>query len=379
MDNVETGSPVDSQVIDPAVIAPAEPVAPVAEPVETAPKEPKTRLETLTAAMKASKDGTLRGQHAASQPRSGGKFAGAPIAQSEIVQNQPAVEQAPQRPAMPKSLRKELEPHWNAAPQELVQAFLQRDADAEKGIVQYKTKAEQADSILKEFQPYEWILKNENATPASAIAPLLQTAAILRTGTPSQKAQLVAQTMQQYGVPFEHIASMFGGQQQGGQPAALDPSLNALYQEVNGLKQQLQTSQHSQEQFESQRALSVIEQFKSDPANVHFEAVKEKVAALLQTPNLLGQDAQFLGERDLLQRAYNTAIKLDPNLSAQIAAQQQAEAQRVAREKAQQAVNLSRGAAVQVRGSPATSSVPNIDANDRRSVIANAIAAMGQS
>ena len=386
MDNLDTGTPAtETPLPDTSAPLPAVEGAelPSIAKVDASPAGPKDRGAVLREAMQASKDGTLRGRHAINQPRQAGKFAGPPIVPAgaqQPVAGQPLAPAASQRPAMPKSLRKELEPLWNAAPAELVQAFIQRDQDAEKGITQYKSQAEQASALLNEFKPYEWILRNENATPVTAIAPLLKTAALLRTGTPAQKAQAVAQTMQQFGIPIEHIAAMFGGKApQGQSQAALDPAYSALYNEVNGLKHQFQTTLQSQQQNEEQRLKAIINQFSSDPTNSHFESVKDKVAQLLQAPALLGPNAHLMGERELLELAYKTAIKLDPTLSAQLAAQQQAEAQRIAREKAQQAVNQSRGAAVQVRGAPGAPSTPNIDANDRRSVIANAVRSMGQS
>jgi hypothetical protein len=82
----------------------------------------------------------------------------------------------------------------------------------EKGINQYKQRDAEAKAITELFQPYEWMLRNENATPATAIGPLLQTAALLRTGTPQQKSQAVAQMIQQFQIPLDQVAAYFGGE-----------------------------------------------------------------------------------------------------------------------------------------------------------------------
>jgi hypothetical protein len=267
---------------------------------------------------------------------------------------------------LPKSLKREYEPSWKLTAPELRQAIVQRELDYEKGATTWKAQTEQAAQVLDQFKPYEWILRNENTTPQQAIAPLLQTAAILRTGTPAQKAQAVAVTMRQFGIPIEHIQAMMGGAPQN---AVMDPQYNQLAQQV----QQLTQAQQNQEQQNTQRALSVIEQFAADPANQHFQTLQPRMLALLQSPDLLGQDVRFMSEREKLKLAYDTALRLDPTISTQVAAQQQADAQAKARQQAQGAVNTARAAAVQVRGAPSAAPAATVNSNDRRAVIANAL------
>lgn len=361
----ELGAPAEVTVIptEPPVTATPSAEAPSPSPADGAtakdPAKPESRRDVIERAMK---NPTNRGKHAAYQPRESGKFApGAP----QVPVSAPVVE--PDLP-MPKDLKKEVEAHWKTAAKELKEAVIQRHADYEKGVSQWKPRAEQADALLNEFKPYEWILKNEGTTPQAAIAPLLQTAAILRTGTPVQKAQAVASTMRQWGIPLEHIQQLLGQAQHG---ALLDPQYNQLAQEVQSLRQ----AQQSQEQVRQQRTMTVIEQFASDIANVHFSKLQPQMLALLQTPQLLGPDAQYMSEPEKLKRAYEVALRLDPELAAQALAQQQAEAARQQREKAQAAANVAKAAAVQVRGAPGSPLQTAVNPTDRRSVIANALRA----
>lgn len=350
----------------PVSVAAPEPEAKPAEPAE-----PKSRSDIIRDAMKASRDGTLRGQHAARQPREQGKFAGAPAQQTPAQQT--PVQQAaptPDRPPLIKSLRKDLEQHWNAAPRELVEAFAKREADFERGQQTWQQKVQAAESVLEQFKPYEWMLRNEGTTPDRAIAPLLQTAAILRTGTPAQKAQSVAQVMQQFGIPMEHVQSVMGTGQ-----AQIDPAYNSLSAQVQHLQQAWQQTQQQQEQANQARALSAIQQFAADPAHSFFEQVQDKMLALLQTPQLIGPDVHLMSEREKLKAAYDLAVKLDPNIASQIAAQQQAESQRQVQAKAQQAAQAARAAAVQVKGAPGAPIQTSVNPNDRASVIRNALRA----
>ena len=341
------------------VVAPdtAETPAPETQAAEApqASSEPQSRADTIREAL--TKTPTNRGKHAATQNREGGKFAPKfPTAET----------QAPQmaaRAEMPKSLRLELKEHWEKAPAELQQAFAQRDADYEKGISTYKQRDAEARAVTEQFAPYEWILRNENTTPAQAIGPLLQTAALLRTGTPQQKSQAVAQMIQQFQIPLEQVAAYFGGE---APPQQQDSHYNQLAQQVQQLTAHITQSQYEAQKSNENRALSVIQQFAGDPANAHFEAVQDRMLSLLQAPQVLG-DISHMSEREKLQVAYDTAVRLDPQLAQNLYAQQ------LQSYAAQNQVQKAKQAAVQVRGAPGAAISGAVNQMDRRAVIANAL------
>jgi hypothetical protein len=342
------------------VVAPDTPEvpAPEAPAVSTPPAEPQSRADTIREAL--AKDPSNRGK--SSQPREQGKFA------SKFPTDQSQAPNTPEKPRvdMPKSLRLELKDHWEKAPPELQQAFAQRDADYEKGITGYKTRDAEARAITEQFAPYEWILRNEGSTPAQAIAPLLQTAALLRTGTPAQKSQAVAHMIQQFQIPLDQISAHFGGNA----PVQQDSHYNDLAQQVQQLTQHITQQQYQAQKSNENRALSVIQQFAGDPANMHFEAVSDRMLQLLQAPQVLGDTSQ-MSEREKLQLAYDTAVRLDPQLAQSLYAQQQQQAQASAQ------VQRARTAAVSVRGAPGGSVNPAINQQDRRAVIANALRSIG--
>jgi hypothetical protein len=345
---------MENEVVAPDTV---ETPAPETPSVETqAVDEPQSRADTIREAL--SKNPTNRGKHAASQPRESGKFA----------PKEPKfpTSDAPTRAEMPKSLRLELKDHWEKAPAELQQAIAQREADFERGINTYKSRDAEAKAITELFQPYEWMLRNENATPATAIGPLLQTAALLRTGTPQQKSHAVAQMIQQFQIPLDQVASYFGGEQ----PQPQDNQYNQLAQQVQQLTAHITQSQYQAQKQNESRALSVIQQFASDPANVHFEAVSDRMLQLLQAPQVLGDTSQ-MSEREKLQLAYDTAVRLDPTTAQQIYAQQQQSMQ------AANQVQRAKTAAVQVRGAPSASPSFVTNQSDRRAVIANALRQVG--
>ena len=347
---------MENEVVAPDTVETPAPETPTVEAPQTAPAEPQSRADTIREAL--TKTPTNRGKHAANQPREGGKFAPKfPTDQTQA----PQMAEKP-RAEMPKSLRLELKEHWEKAPAELQQAFAQRDADYEKGITSYKQRDAEARAITEQFAPYEWILRNEGSTPSQAIGPLLQTAALLRTGTPQQKSQAVAQMIQQFQIPLEQVAAYFGGEA----PPQQDSHYNQLAQQVQQLTQHITQSQYEAQKQNENRALSVIQQFAGDPANAHFEAVQDRMLSLLQAPQVLG-DISHMSEREKLQVAYDTAVRLDPQLAQSLFAQQQ---QSYA---AQNQVQKAKQAAVQVRGAPGAAISGAVNQMDRRAVIANAL------
>jgi hypothetical protein len=339
---------MENEVVAPDTIDPTPPEPEItsesAEPKVETKAEPLSRAEVIREALK--KD--------TKEPKE---------ARAEKAPKFPTPErqEKPQAPDMPKSLKLEMKAHWEKAPPELRQAIAQREADFERGINTYKSRDAEAKQITDLFQPYEWILKNEGATPASAITPLLQTAALLRTGTPQQKSQAVAQMIQQFQIPLDQIASHFNGQ-----PQPQDNHYNQLAQQVQQLTQHITQSQYEAQKQNESRALSVIQQFAADPANAHFEAVQDRMLTLLQAPHILG-DTGNMSEREKLQLAYDTAIRLDPAISQQIFAQQQQNLQ------AQSQAQRAKAAAVQIKGAPSAGLTTALNQTDRRAVIANAL------
>ena len=337
---------MENEVVAPDTIdpTPTEPEIKT-ETAEAEPKaEPLSRAEVIREALKKDTKEPTRAEKAPKFP-------------TPEKQEKPAV----QAPDMPKSLKLEMKTHWEKAPPELRQAIAQREADFERGINTYKSRDAEAKAITDLFQPYEWMLRNENATPATAIAPLLQTAALLRTGTPQQKSQAVAQMIQQFQIPLDQVASHFNGQ-----PQPQDTHYNQLAQQVQQLTQHITQSQYEAQKQNESRALSVIQQFAADPANAHFEAVQDRMLTLLQAPHILG-DTGLMSEREKLQLAYDTAIRLDPAISQQMFAQQQQNLQ------AQNQTQRAKAAAVQIKGAPSAGLTTALNQTDRRAVIANAL------
>jgi hypothetical protein len=187
--------------------------------------------------------------------------------------------------------------------------------------------------IQKVFQPYMALLAAEGTTPIQATAALLNTAYILRQGSPDQKRTALLEVARQHGID---IAAPANGQQ-----TQVTPELAALRQEVAQLR-----SQFSQRDLQSQASneaeiARTIDAFAADPANSHYEEVKADMAALLSG-----------GRAKDLQTAYDMACWARPDVRSSILAQQRAEEETKRREQEIQRVNEARRKGISITGAP---------------------------
>lgn len=209
-----------------------------------------------------------------------------------------------------------------------------RENDARMGIQQYKQAADFGRSFGEAAKPFERTFNELGVTPVQAFQTLLAADHKLRYSPPQEKARYFAELAQQYGVSLDNI-------KEAPQP---DPQYLHLQQELSQLRQQQESWLRQQQEQESSTLTSAIEQFKADPANQHFEAVRDDMAMLLEN-----------GRAKSLKEAYDMAVWVRPDIRSNLLKQQTEEAAK----KAQEASHVQRAktAAVGVKGSsPASGS-----------------------
>lgn len=228
----------------------------------------------------------------------------------------PPVE-APAPRKAPSSWKKDYWEAYGALDPKLADYIAQREEQFASGVSTYKQEAERAKELFDAIAPFQADLQQHGVQPAQWLRQLGGAHQMLVKGTPEQKLQAFHKLAQDYRVPVD---------------ALLDP--NVRQQFLNRQQQQPQpdVGQLVEEKFMQVRAQTEIEQFASDPAHEHFEAVKETMRQLLAA-----------GLAPDLKSAYDKAVRMDPELfereqlRTQEAAEKQrrdAEAQRVAKARA---------------------------------------------
>jgi len=246
---------------------------------------------------------------------------GAKEEESEVVEEESDKE--PDEPA-PSSWKREIAEKWKDLPVEVKNEINRRESDYHRGIEQYKQYAGIGRDIEKVIQPHMDTIQQLGVHPMEAVGALLNADRQLRTGSAEQKAQLLGQLAQEYGVDLAQVKP----------PAPVDPAVMQLRQQ----NAHLQRFQRSVIEQQNAHAQSEIERFSADPKNVHFQAVKEEMSLLLQS-----------GKAQSLQEAYDMASWMRPDIRKSLVEQQRTEAEKKAASQARN--NRAKSAAVGIKGS----------------------------
>lgn len=295
------------------------------EPVEVAHEEvaekPVSTREALTEALKSAKE---KDEKEVTQPKAEKKEK--PVNKAVVAPDTDAKASAP-------TATKEAPQGWSSPargefaklPPLIQQEVLRREDDFSKKITQQDDDRKLGQGMKETLNPYMHIITAEGGTPITAVKELLNSAYILRRGTPQQKAQLILNTAKQFGVDLGVTQQPQGNE------------LHAANQQIAQLKQRLDQWENTEKQKGEATVQSQIKTFASDPKHPHFEQVQGHMAALLQG-----------GVAKDLEDAYEQAVWARPELRSTLLAEQDEQRKASDTAKAQAA----RKAGSSVAGSP---------------------------
>ena len=226
---------------------------------------------------------------------------------------------------------------------------VKREKDVDRGLQERAGQLKRYEPLETVIAPVRDRLAMAGVSEAQYFGALAAADAALRD--PNRRQAAFAQLAQQYGIQLPQ------GSQQGQQPvpqAQMHPAIAALSQQVQALTQHHQQAQQQAEAAAQAKVTTSIEAFKSDPANLYFENVKGRMAALLQT----GQAAD-------LKDAYEQACWADPSVRPLMGQTAQASAAASSSAKVQQA----RAAAGSVVGAPGAGGSPAARASNPNSSV----------
>jgi len=249
---------------------------------------------------------------------------------------EPVIEEPKLEPiAPPNSLKQHVKEKWETLPREVQEEIARREADIEKMMTHPEGDLNFGRSIKETITPYMAMIEAEGIKPQEAVKNMLNVAHVLNYGKPEQKAAMLRQVAQDYGVDLATTQK---------EPEYQDPVITQLLDKINKLEEQTNPTRIQkmlQEQKETDTVMSEIQSFSSDPANKHFSEVRSHMQALLSS-----------GLAETLQQAYDQACWANPKIREslkmeQFSATNEAKKQEIAKKKQ---------AAVSLTGSPATPS-----------------------
>jgi len=236
----------------------------------------------------------------------------------------------------PRTWRAEAAAEFGKLPPVVQAEILKREEDIFKGIEGYKESAAFGNSIKSVLDPYMPTLQQYGIQPAAQIADMMNSHYTLAFGTPEQKAALVKQVFSDY-----KLDPAWLGLQASESPVWVDPQVEALQKELQGIKSQLTQQERAQMEVRKTEIVDHVSKFASDPKNLYFDEVANDIAHLLKT-----------GAETSVEKAYETAIWRNPAVRAKELTRQQTERAEAEKKAAAEKVNAARRATeVNVRSS----------------------------
>lgn len=233
-----------------------------------------------------------------------------------------------------------------------------REQDYARGIQQHAEAAKGYQNLMREFQPYEAMIRSENGSPEGAIRELLKTAYALRTGSPQDRGQLVMQIAHQFGADITPFTGQQAHQEQSAGQQDYLPQVQSMVQQlvaphlqrIQSWEQQQATAQQQQAQQQEQAITSQIEAFQNataedgvSPKHVYFENVRGLMSAYFSS-----------GQAQSLDQAYEMACWANPEVRAAMQSDMQRTAEAHRLEEVKRKAAIAKNASFNVSGQGGT-------------------------
>lgn len=297
------------------------------EVIETPEPKEQTLRETIQEATKETKSRDDKGKFTTKEPKE------IQVAVAEKVTKPEA-----QKPiSAPSSWSPAAKEKWASLAPDLQAEITRREEETHKGFTKLDEERNLGKSMKEVINPYMPIIASEGGTPEKAVQSLLNTAYLLRTGSPERKTQLLREIAQTYNIDLGQLSQA---------PQQQNPQVQGLQQRLDQIERDRAQEINLRKQEDNAKIQAEINAFAADPKNVYYEKVKPLMGSLLGS-----------GQAQTMQEAYDKACRLSDEVYPLLNQPKTEEANRakeVAKKKA---------AAASVTGSPGIS--PNSIPQDR--------------
>lgn len=230
--------------------------------------------------------------------------------------------------APPVSWAAEAKTAWNSIPPAIQAAVLKRETEVSNG---FKQKSDEVHRYEQALAPIAQEAQKRGLSPDDAIRRLIDGNTFLE----SRPAEAIVWLAQKNGIDLAQLASNPPASQP---QVRTDPVVPQLQQTISSLESRLNG-------FLQTQTMSVIEKFASD--HPHYEAVESDLPVFIQQ---VQQAEPGLAPNDVLQKAYERAIWVNPDVRSKLISEQQTEAQKTQLAAVQTKATQAKKAAVSIRG-----------------------------
>ena len=206
----------------------------------------------------------------------------------------------------PASLSPAAKAEWDKLPESWRREIHKREADAHRGVQQILPDARFGQQIRQMTEPYRAFMAASGSSPEQAVAGLLQTDAMLRTGTPAQKQHAFRMLAQQYGVDISQQQEQGEAYQQPQQ--FHDPRLDQLIAAQHRAEQQRESMARQQQEGEVGTWMNETDA-QGKPLRPYIDNVSQELVALIPAIQQLKPGAST---REVMEEAYTRAVWANP-------------------------------------------------------------------
>lgn len=272
-----------------------------------------------------------------------------------VLEDEPAWKRAP-----PKSWKPEFHEAWQSGNADLLRQYaFQREEEMSRGLDSARERIKFADQVNAVIEPFLPTIRGLGIDAPTAIKSLMQADYTLRNSQPDEKKAYFLKLAQQYGVNL--------GDGPIPQTDIPNPVVYSLQNELTNIKGMVSSWQQKQQDEHNASVMREINKFAGDPKFEHYAQLEDSMVRLIQG-GVVEKNGRPYG--DVLQEAYEKALRLDSQLFDAMQQSKQAEAASQKIATADKAAKAARAAAVSVKGStpgPATTT----KAQDRRAMLAD--------
>lgn len=201
---------------------------------------------------------------------------------SDESEDKPEVRQAPQ------SWKKEMGEKFSALDPEVQDYIEQRENQMKEGLEKDRGDANMGRTMRDVMSPYASFLQKDGINEVQMVQNMLGAHYRLSTAPQEERDSLFAQMAQNYGVSLN-----------GEKPQEVDPVIQNMQNELNGIRQHITQSQQQTLDATRERVTSDVESFANDKAHPYFDEVSDQIVAFVNA----GHD---------LKEAYEQAIWANP-------------------------------------------------------------------
>lgn len=220
---------------------------------------------------------------------------------------------------------------WNTLPREVQEEVLRREADSMRLIGSVGPKIRLADEVASHIAPYAEKIQEAGISPSAFIGDLFSSVKSLAQGSMQEKAEVVANIVQSYGVDLHTLDQILTGR------ISAPPEVLEARRQMARAQAMMQSQQSNVAQQSALEAERAIAAFGADPKHEFLDDVRDLMADLIDT-----------GRAKTLEDAYSAAIWAHED-TRKILLQREAQSRAMA--KGQRAA-AARRASSSVSGSP---------------------------